>query len=295
MRRLRAIAVGVLAIAVAGACGSSETGDISASPEASPTLATVPPEPSSTPPTRPSPTQTPSGPSFSLVGLGDSVAGGLKCESPCQSYVLTFGELAEAALSMPVNATNLATNDGLYSSLLLERVEQEAPYRSAIAAADIITLQVGGNDWQGPCNFENHLTCLPAGLEKVRPRLDGILSEIVALRAGRPTALRVVTYYNGFLGNIRTPSIWSFPARPSDIAAFDTDFRQALLDFNAMICELAVAHGAVCVDIAPAFNGPNEDTPAASGLINADGAHALEAGQNLIAETLAAAGFEEIE
>jgi lysophospholipase L1-like esterase len=242
----------------------------------------------------PTPVSTISGPHLTLVGLGDSVPGGLKCNDPCRSYVFTYGELAATALGEAVVTNNLATNDGLESRTLLDRVEKDATYRMALAGADIVTLQVGWNDWQGPCNFANHRSCLVFGQERVEPNLDAILAEIEALREGKATAMRVVTYYNGYLGNELAPSIWSFSGSTADIATFDKDFRAALLAFNAMICRLAEAHSAVCVDVAPAFNGANLDQPAATGLINSDGIHGLAGGHSLIARTLAAAGFSEL-
>jgi hypothetical protein len=67
-----------------------------------------------------------------------------------------------------------------------------------------------------------------------------------------------------------------------------------LRDFDAMICRVALAHDAVCVDLAPAFNGPKLDQAAAAGLINSDGIHGLAAGQDLVAQTIAKAGFSEL-
>jgi lysophospholipase L1-like esterase len=254
-----------------------------------------PTETASTPEPTPELTPEPSGPHFTLVGLGDSVAGGLKCNDPCRSYVLTFGELASAALGQPVVTHNLATNDGLTSDKLLARIRTDATTRTAIAEADIVTVQIGSNDWQGPCTFEGHVSCLANGLKRVEPNLDAILVEIQSLRAGKPTAIRVVSSYNGYAGNSRTSAIWGFVARPADIELFERDFSQALRDFNAMTCRVAGAHDAVCVDIGPVFNGPALDQPAAAGLINSDGAHALEAGQLLIAQTLDAAGYTPLE
>jgi len=285
----RPIRIVMLALLVA-ACGSAVPNPASTPSGATAGATQVPSVPPTPAPTI-QPTATDPGPHLGLVGLGDSVAGGLQCNAPCQSYVLTFGTLAQAALGQNVVTTNLATNDGLESDQLLDRVTKREGYRTAIAGADVVTLQVGGNDWQGPCNFENHATCLPAGLARVRPNVDGILAEIVKLRAGKPTAIRVVTYYNGYLGNKLTPSIWGSPARPADVATLDRDFIAALADFNAMLCKLARAHGAVCVEVGAAFNGPKLDKPAAPGLINSDGAHALKDGQDLIAKLLDEAGY----
>jgi lysophospholipase L1-like esterase len=289
------VVTGTLATLLLAACaGSGAAPSAAPTPTAAPSAAAVATQPPATAEPSPTPQPTISGPHYNLVGLGDSGPGGLKCSDPCRSYVLTLGELAATALDMPVAVTNLATNDGLDTHRLLGRIQTDARHRDAIAAADIVTLQIGGNDWQGPCIFEGHMSCLASGLGRVEPNLDAILGEIEALRAGKPTAIRVVTAFNGYLGNKNTPSIWGFAARPDDVAQFDKDFRQALLDYNAMTCRVAAAHHAVCVDIAPAFNGPDEDQPAAPGLINSDSAHPLAAGHDLIARTIAAAGFAEL-
>lgn len=277
-------------------CGSGPVGSRSgqqATSSATETTAGTPATP--TPTAGPTPVATISGPHRTLVGLGDSVPGGLKCNDPCRSYVVTYGELAAAALGEPVAVNNLATNDGLESGKLLSRVTNDDAYRTAIAAADIITLQVGWNDWQGPCDFESHTTCLVLGRQRVEPNLDGILAEVTSLRAGKSTAIRVLTYYDGFRGNKLAGSIWGFPASAENIATFETDFRAALRDFDAMICQVAVARHAVCVDVAPAFNGPKLDQPAPAGLINSDGIHGLAGGHDLIAQTLVAAGFSELQ
>jgi lysophospholipase L1-like esterase len=295
------VTLAIIAAACTGSPGAPSAAPFTPGTNPTPAAATsTPAAPSATvaqsaPPT-PAPTPTEiTGPHLTLVGLGDSVPGGLKCTDPCRSYVLTAGDLAATALGQPVATINLATNDGLQSDTLLHRVTTDDAYRTAIASADIVTLQVGWNDWQGPCNFDNHESCLEAGQKRVEPNVDGILEEIQALRAGKPTAVRVVTYYNGYLGNRYAPAIWSMPASPENVALFDKDFREALIAFNEMLCGLAEQHDAVCVDVGPAFNGKDLDQPAAEGLINSDGIHGLAAGHDLIAKLLTEAGFAEIE
>jgi hypothetical protein len=289
------IVLGSLAALTIAACSAAPALSPTPSPAGAPSAptATMSAAPASEAPGL-TPQPTISGPHLTVVGLGDSVPGGLKCNPPCRSYVITYGELAAAALGEAVATTKLATNDGLESDTLLGRVQRDDGYRNAIAGADILTLQVGWNDWQGPCDFSSRGTCLVFGQKRVEPNLDAILTEITALRAGKPTAIRVVTYYDGYRGNKLTGSIWGFEASAENIATFEADFRSALRDFDAMICRVAVAHHAVCVDVAPAFNGPKFDRPAAAGLINSDGIHGLAAGQDLIAHTIAAAGFSEL-
>jgi len=289
-QRHRVLPMVVLAMLVA-ACGSAAPNPAT-SPSTTAAASVVATAVASPAPSRqPSSVPTELGPHLRLVGLGDSVPGGLKCIDPCRSYVVTYGDLAAAALGEGVMTTNLATNDGLESGQLLDRVRKRDEYRTAIAGADIVTLQVGWNDWQGPCGFANRTTCLLFGIGRVKPNVEGILAEIASIRGRKPTVIRVLTYYNGFLGNPQAPSIWGFAAEPGLIATFDKDFRAALADFNAMLCELAAAHDALCVKVGTAFNGKHLDQPAAAGLINSDGIHGLRAGHDLIAKVLDETGY----
>jgi lysophospholipase L1-like esterase len=222
------------------------------------------------------------------------VPGGLRCETPCKSYVLTLAELATPILGLPVVATNLATNDGNISGRLLGRLKDVQRYRDAVASADIVTLQIGWNDWQGTCNFNNRVDCLASGMKVVEPNLDAILKQIELLREGKATAVRVVTYYDGFLGNPATGGIWAMPNTPANVATFDADFRKGLTAFNTMICRVAEANRGVCIDLAPVFNGPKGDQKAVGSLVNEDGIHPTAGGHALIAETILKAGFAEL-
>jgi lysophospholipase L1-like esterase len=227
---------------------------------------------------------------LSVVGLGDSIPGGLGCAAPCRPYVEVYGDLAAAALGRSVVATNLASNSGLESGQLLKRVKSEPAYRDAVAKADVVTLTVGFNDWQGRCTSATAKKCLKRGREKVRQNLDGILQQIASLRAGRPTAVRVTGYYNMNIGNPNTPEEWDFADTPAKRAAFEKTFAAALAEFNTMTCEVAQANGAVCVDLVPAINGSRGDQDAGD-LLGPDHLHPSEAGHARIANAIGAVGY----
>lgn len=224
-----------------------------------------------------------------LLGLGDSIPGGLHCSAPCRSYVDQLGELAERALGEPVTSTNLATNDSLTSDALLARVLNESTHRTAIAQADIITVQIGFNDFQGPCGWDGHQACVDAGSLNVKTNLTKILDEITKLRGGQPTAVRVVTYYDNTIGDPGTPAAWGFA--PADDAAFHQFYSKALDAFDSMLCDVARSHHADCVDLRDAFNGAGHDK-SADNLVVEDHVHPTATGQALIASTIAAAGFD---
>lgn len=225
-------------------------------------------------------------PAIHLVGLGDSIAGAGHCGSACRSYVEVFGELATAALSEPIDVQNLGSNESLGSYALLRNVKSDPWHRRLLTKADLITIDIGWNDWQGPCTWGGHAACLKDGMERVEANLGQTLDEIAGLRGDRPTAIRVVTYANPYIGDPRTAEYWSAPA--ADLKKLQATFKAALKGFNAMLCRVAKSHGAVCVDIVPAFNGDDGGSPIPDELRDS------QAQMDLIAHTIDAAGYAPI-
>ena len=61
---------------------------------------------------------------------------------------------------------------------------------------------------------------------------------------------------------------------------------------NKLVCAVAKAHGAVCVDIYHAFNGPDGlSSPAAAGYLAPDQVHPSQRGRDIIAAAMANAGY----
>ena len=84
--------------------------------------------------------------SLSLVALGDSLPGAEGCG--CTGYVELYGTAAASAMGTAVDLTNPATNDGVDSGQLLERIRSDQSYLDALASADLISVQIGFNDWR---------------------------------------------------------------------------------------------------------------------------------------------------
>ena len=239
----------------------------------------------------PAATGAPSPGPLALLALGNSLPGGMGCAAPCRPYPELVGEAASAALGRPVSVTNLATNDGLGSGTLLERVTTDQVHRDAIAGADIITLQIGRNDWFDGCYAPNLESCLTAGEQKVAGNLDAILTEIDTLRAGKPTAVRVLDYYNAEAGDPNLPGDWTFDDTPEATAAFMAAYDPLLMRFDDTICRVATEHDAVCVDLMAAFNGPDGTASAEPYVQLPDHVHPNAAGAALITQRIAASGF----
>jgi lysophospholipase L1-like esterase len=225
---------------------------------------------------------------LSLVGLGDSFPGAPNCDAPCRSYVEVLGQLAETTLGEPVTVSNLATNDSLTTDTLLSRIRSDPHHIEALSNAEIITIQIGFNDWQGPCFWSGHEECVAATSDHVHDNLELILDEIDTLRDGAPTAVRVVTYFDHTIGDPGTPGAWGF--EPQDDAAFHNFYSSALAAFNAMMCEVAETHGAGCVGLVEAFNGPSGDSDPGD-LVGGDHLHPTQSGHELIAATIDDVGY----
>jgi lysophospholipase L1-like esterase len=242
---------------------------------------------------RPAPTEPPG--ALLLVGLGDSIPGAGDHERPptytcdCESFVTLLGRLAEQALGQPVVVKNLATNDSLESTGLLDRVRTDRRYRSAITAADIITVTIGTNDWQGPCNWPDDDACWLDGLTRVPPTVGSILDEILALRDGQPTAIRLTTYFDPYIGFPMNLTSQGDPAGPMPEAFLDF-YRVEEEKFYAALCAEAEARDVTCVDLWAPFNGPSHEE-SATALLLPDHVHPNQAGHELIAETIADVGF----
>jgi lysophospholipase L1-like esterase len=218
------------------------------------------------------------------VGLGDSIAGAGHCGAGCRSYVLVLGELAATALGDSVDTVNLASNNDLGSGGLRSLVESDAPIRDALAAADVVTIGIGWNDWQGPCFWDGLQACLENNQDKVEENLDATLGEIGRIRDGKPTAIRVVTYANPFPGDPQTTSYFNLPA---DVPIEDLQamLSEGLASFNAMLCSVAERQEGACVDLVPVFNGSKGDQPIEDAL------RGSQAQMDLIAKTIDAAGY----
>jgi len=228
---------------------------------------------------------------WTLLGLGDSIPGAAYCAG-CTSFVQLYSNRIQADTGTPVKALNLADNSGIDSARLLSAVRGDPAVRSAVRRADVITLSIGANDsipddfayLQGRCGGPDNIECYVHSLATFEHNERAILAEIRLLRGTSPTAIRVTTYYNPLVGN------------ELSVRTFGPDFalavaRPLIERLDAAICrEVALVHG-TCIDLYHAFNGP-DGTRDAGSLLSGDHIHPSQEGHRLIAQLLAAAGYE---
>jgi lysophospholipase L1-like esterase len=226
------------------------------------------------------------------VTIGDSVGFAQDDCGGCPSFTTLFSQAIAKTTGMPVNATNLSTQDNLTGKRLVARIQSSAPMRSAVAGADIVIVSIGHNDtpWNSvddPCDGDSGNVprwttytgdCVVQLAKRHGQELDAILTQIETLRKGGPTVVRVLTDYNDIIG-------WG--QAPPEANSRSVEVLNA---FYAETCRVAKAHGAVCVDVYHSFNGPDGRT-AAGDLLTDDYTNPSAKGQQRIADLLKTAGL----
>ncbi|HET7236105.1 MAG TPA: alpha/beta fold hydrolase [Actinomycetota bacterium] len=217
-----------------------------------------------------------------LVSLGDSWPEGAHCNE-CRTFPQTYAKGLADELGEPVTLVDLAgqaqpsfdTPGKGGSAGLLEAIRTDEPFREQVASGDIIVIATGANDFGaqfeaiqgGTCGGDDGTACVDEIGRTWDREFDAILEEIEALRAGEPTAIRLVNAANAFLDPSFTPE------QARGFAALFEALTQA-------VCDNAEAHGATCVDVRPALNGPNLDRP-----VNDSSQESMDAVAELLLET----------
>ncbi|MER7247056.1 SGNH/GDSL hydrolase family protein [Kribbella sp. NPDC000426] len=212
-----------------------------------------------------------------VVALGDSVTSGHNCN--CSAFPQMYGDLLHDRSGGSVIVNNLGVA-GIDSNGLLQLLNQ-SPAEQATAAADVVLITIGANDFgdhhddvtSGQCTGD----CVSDEFEQLQANLGKILERIHVLRAGLPTTILMTGYWNVF----KDGDVAERQYTPSGRIASD----QLTVRTNAAIAAAARADDATYVDIYTPF----EDSSDITGLLAADGDHPDAAGHALIARTLLAA------
>ncbi len=285
---IRAPFVGLVLALLVAACGAG-SGVTSSPPAASvPTAA-------STPATAASPSGPPSAaasstiPPLRVVGLGDSYMSAQNAKG--ESFMDVYAAELEKRLSRPVDLTLIASGDAT-STKVMESLTSDGSTRASVENADVIVISVGGND-SDPFGMYPKGTCAPsqplvACLKAYSPTLEGnyeaILASIAELRAGKPTAIRVTSMDDPFVG---------LPEAPSKAFARDF-FAQVAEAQTEAVFAVAKKRGAKTVDYLHIFSGQDGLSDPAKYLA-ADHSHPGDLGIQVIADELMRLGIPELD
>ncbi len=223
-----------------------------------------------------------------IVALGDSVTSGYNCN--CAAFPAEYATLLSGRDSIQASATNLGVN-GLTSSGLLAQLSggsaADASTQSVVAAADIVVVTIGANDFSdehdpitaGICAGAEHTACTRDELTTMSQTISRVVDLIRVLRDGRPTTIMLTGYWNIFEDGVVANT--AFPNE--GIAASIALTKEA----NAAIRADALAEDAIYVDLWPVFEGPDSDQDPTD-LLAPDGDHPNAAGHAAIARQLLA-------
>lgn len=233
---------------------------------------------------------TPSGEADGLtyIALGDSWIQGAHCNG-CRTFPQTDAEALSELLGKPVTFQNLAGDNQPYfetpggggSTGLRKALQTDEYFRERVAAADIIVISTGPNDFgrigkaieNGTCGGADDTACVAELDRRWHRDFDAILSEIEELRTGQPTAIRLVSVPNEF----NDPSF-----SPATRRGWEASF-EALAQ---AMCDNAKKHDVVCIDTRPVLNGPDFEQPP-----DVDAQESMDA----VAELLTQTGIPELE
>jgi hypothetical protein len=202
-----------------------------------------------------------------------------------------YAQHAQKTLGRPVRVTDWAIGD-----LPLDKALAQVKFNaSKIANAEIIVVGAITPTWGKGPSADFDLKCMVPTTEPnqqppkiltvadwatYQADLGALYAEIWKLRQGAPTILRALDRYNPVISDWQAGGIQKECA-----AGFEA--------MNGAIKAADLANGATFASAEDALNGPgHQQDPRAKGYIADDGIHCTAKGAALIADTLAAAGFE---
>ena len=251
-------------------------------------------------------------PTVRHVALGDSIATGVRFYFWILPYPARYALAAQSDLRATIPFLFVLFNnqgvDGMTSTQLLQRVQSDATLRTQLARASIITWNVGGNDLKdaralykkGLCGGADNQACLTLALSTLQNNLTQIQQELLALRAGQPTILRTIDYYNPFVAEDRLANSWTDGPVCAGHECSDLEIFQKVLDsanifLNSAICANNAHLGQLsfCAQVAQAYNGGDGlNDPIAAGLVTIiDRIHPTNYGHRVIGARLRCLGY----
>jgi lysophospholipase L1-like esterase len=234
---------------------------------------------------------------LNYTALGDSLAVGI-ADFSRGGYVPRYAAYAQADTSLSVVLqnpldSNLAApgrHNGWTSSQLLDALRNDVTLRNLIANSQVVTWDIGGNDFlralntysAGTCGGPDNQDCFRSAVATLKVNWSAITAEVLSLRSTSNTIIRTMDIYNPFV-NVEKDT-GTFPL-----------FKSYLDDVNRYIATMAGANNIPCARVYEAFNGPNGDQDAAAkGYMSSydpSGIHPSDLGHKVIADLFRNLGY----
>lgn len=234
------------------------------------------------------PVKAAAGGSVNYTALGDSLAYGI-LDFSRGGYVPRYASYVQADTGSTVLLNNLGQN-GWTSTQLLNALRTNTTFRNSLANSQIITFDIGGNDFLrainayrgGTCGGADNQDCLKTTTATFKANWSAIITEILSLRSANNTVIRTMDVYNPFVN--------------AEKASGSFEMLKPLLDdANNYIATTSAVNNIPCAKVYQAFNGVNGDEDAGDkGYISPydpSGVHPGELGHKVIADLFRNLGY----
>ncbi len=234
---------------------------------------------------------------LNYTALGDSLAYGI-LDLSAGGYVPRYGSYVQTDTISSVSLTNLGQN-GWTSAQLLNALRTNATFRTSIANSQVVTWDIGGNDFLriinnykgGTCGGADNQDCLRANLAAFKANWSAVITEILALRSTNNTIIRTMDIYNPFVKAEKASDSWANDGGLNDFQVLKPYIDGA----NDYISITSAANNIPCAKVYQAFNGTNGDEDAGDkGYISpydSSGVHPGELGHKVIADLFRNLGY----
>ncbi|HEX8710191.1 MAG TPA: GDSL-type esterase/lipase family protein [Pyrinomonadaceae bacterium] len=234
---------------------------------------------------------------LSYTALGDSLAVGI-ADFSGGGYVPRYATYAQADTGSSVilqnpldsNLSAPGRHNGWTSSQLLDALRNDAVLRNLMANSQVITWDIGGNDFlralntysDGTCGGPDNQDCFRSATATLKANWSAIIAEVLSLRSPGNTIIRTMDIYNPFVNVEKNTGTF-------------TIIKGYLDDVNRYIATTSAANNIPCARVYEAFNGPNGDQDAAAkGYMSSydpSGVHPSDLGHKVIAGLLRNLGY----
>lgn len=233
-------------------------------------------------------------PSWDYVAHGDSLATGF---GAFKGYVPRYRDHVVADTRATVTLTNRGQN-GWTSSQLLNALRSDQNFRLDTSKAEVVTLDIGGNDLRSArtsyknrtCGGADNQDCLRNAVRDFGSNWDNIIAEVSGLRPpGNTAIIRTMDIYNPYVKTDKASDTW-----PNDGGNDFQIFKQHLDAVNNHIATTTTRTGipAPYAKVYLAFNGPNGDQdPGAKRYLSFDRLHPNDTGHRVMAAELRKLGY----
>ncbi|HEV2801521.1 MAG TPA: DUF4214 domain-containing protein [Pyrinomonadaceae bacterium] len=222
---------------------------------------------------------------WQYTALGDSLAAGLNDSQG--GYPVRFRNYVQTDTGVAVTLNNRGVS-GWTSADLLQALRTDETLRAQIANSQIVTWNIGANDFQdallryqaGTCGGADNQDCIRSTVASFKTNWNAINAQILSLRSPQNTILRTMDNYNPAVDLARLFGVLHI-IKPY----FD--------DVNRYIFVNSISNRILSARVYHAFNGINGESDAGRrGYLSSDGVHPNDTGHDIIASEFRALGYQ---